>query len=89
MRELLLRVGEPRAVDGEPRGLDLVVQRRHEHLDAVRLDDPDAVEQVLLRQCRDGGRPFRGAVRQLVDELVQAARADSARGGAGEQPAAW
>ncbi len=43
------------------RGDDLVVERRHQHLDAVVANDPNAVEQVLLRSQR-AGSPTRSAV---------------------------
>ncbi len=43
------------------RGEDLVVERRHEHLDVVGVHDPDAVEQMLLGQ-RPGPPPRPAAV---------------------------
>ena len=61
-----------------------MVERRHEHLDAVALDDPDAVEQVLLRQPLPARRALRRAAAQLVDELVDAARADDTGSSTGE-----
>ena len=61
-------------VGADGRGEDLVVQRRHEHEDAVRGDDADAVEQVLLRQRLRVRGPRRSrAARELVDELVDPA----------------
>ena len=33
------------------------MERRHQHLDAVALDDPDAVEQMLLWQLLSPGGP--------------------------------
>ena len=84
VRELLLGIRQPGPVGREPRGEDRVVERRHEHLDVVRLDDADAVEQMLLRQRDDDGRPLRRARGQTVDELVDPGRADGTRGGACE-----
>ena len=54
-----------------------MVERRHEHLDVVGLHDPDAVEQVLLGQPLPACRARRRAAGQLVDELVDAGRADA------------
>ena len=84
VRQLLLRIGQPGAIGREPRGDDPVVERWDEHFDVVRLDDPHAVEQMLLGQGNDDGGPLRRARRQPVDELVDSGRADGARGGACE-----
>ena len=55
-RVLELRAGLPRArrrsADAQRRRDDLVVERRHEHLDAVVADDPDPVQKVLLGEAR-------------------------------------
>ena len=60
------------------------MERRHEHLDVVALDDPDAVEQMLLGEPRAAGRAGGRAAAQLVDELVDAARADDTDDSAGK-----
>ena len=60
------------------------MERRDEHLDAVALDDLDAVEQMLLGEPRPAGRPRGRAAAQLVDELVDAARADDTGNSTGE-----
>ena len=65
-----------RAVGDDARREDLVMERRNEHLHAVALDDLDAVEQMLLGEPRPPGRPGGRAAAQLIDELVDAARAD-------------
>ena len=62
----------------QPRRHHLVVERRHEHLDPVRVDDPDPVEEVLLAERRRGVRAPRRSAGQLVDELVDPARTDGA-----------
>ena len=54
------------------------MERRDDDLDAVVLDDPHAVEQVLLRREAAGGRAAT-ASRQLVDELVDPARGERRR----------
>ena len=61
------------------------MERRHEHLDALGLDDPDAVEQMLLGEPLPARRPRRRAAAQLVDELVDAARTDDADDSAGDR----
>ena len=55
-----------------------MVQRRHEHLDVLLLDDPDALEQVLLGEPVDRHGPLRRAAGEVVDELVDAGCADDA-----------
>ena len=83
--ELDLRVAQIGAVDREPRGADLVVERRDEHLDVVRAHDAHPVEQVLLGQRRRRSGALRRAARELVDELVDAGGADRAGSGADDE----
>ena len=54
------------------------MQRRHEHLDAFRVDDAHAVEQVLLREDLRRRRTLGRAAGELVDQLVDPGRADCA-----------
>jgi hypothetical protein len=77
-RELALRGPGLAARRRDARGHDLVVERRHQHLDAVRVDDADAVEEVLLGQRLGRLRALRRAADKLVDELVDAARGGDA-----------
>ena len=70
--------------DAERRRDDGVVQRRHEHLDVVVPDHPNAVEKVLLRRERTRDRPLRG-LREPVDELVDSRGGQAPGGDASEQ----
>ena len=54
-----MRIDEICAIHGDPRGDDLVMKRRHLHLDPVVRDRPHAVEHMLLGRKRSGGRPGR------------------------------
>src|SRR3954452_10133870 len=81
-----LRLEERSRVGRHARGDDLVVQRRHEYLDAVVVHDPDAFEQVLLRQEAAGG-PRRAAAGEVVDELVDARCPERRRSAAREKSA--
>src|SRR5262249_36811528 len=65
---------------------DLVVKRRHEHLDAVVTDDLDAVEQMLLRLER-AARPRRSVAGELVDELVDTGSTERDGGATGDESA--
>ena len=76
--ELDARSGQVAATDGDARRHDLVVQGRHEHLDAVGAHDTHAFEQMLLGQLGRRGSALRRAAGELVDELVEAGRADGA-----------
>jgi hypothetical protein len=76
--ELRLRVAQIGAPGGDPRGEDLVMERRDEHLDALRVDDAHAVEQVLLGEQLRRVRALGRAAGELVDELVDTGRADGA-----------
>ena len=68
----------------EPRGDDLMMERRHEHLDVVVRHDADAVEEVLLGWARPGRDASRRA-RHPVGELVDArCRERGARGASDE-----
>ncbi len=50
-----------------------MVERGHEHLDAVLGHDADTLQQMLFRRSRHGGgRTGRRGGRELVDELVDA-----------------
>ena len=80
-----LRILQVSPIDRQPRGDDLVVERRDEHLDLVLADDADPIEQMLLRRRRSDRRPLRGrAARQPVDELVDPGGAHHPDGGARE-----
>ena len=82
LRERLLEILARRAevVGRDGRRHDRVMERRHEHLDAVVGDDLDTVEQVLLRRERRGRGRTRRRARVLVDEGVDPGRAgDRAR----------
>ena len=57
---------------GQPSRQDAVVERWHEHLDVVLLDDADAVEQMLLAEADGARRAGRRRAGELVDELVDA-----------------
>ena len=59
------------------------MERQHFH--ALGLDDPDAVEQMLLGEPLPARRPWRRAAAQLVDQLVDAARTDDADDSAGDR----
>ena len=83
--ELDARRGQVAATDRDARRQDLVVQRRHEHLDPVRAHDADAFEQMLLGQLRRRRGALRRAAGELVDELVDACRADGAGRGADDE----
>ena len=84
--ELRPGLGEraPPLRDRELRGDELMVERRDDDLDPVVLDEPNVVEQVLLRRQaprrRAGGRAG-----QLVDELVDTAGGEDCTGAAGEE----
>jgi hypothetical protein len=66
---------------------DLVVERGHKDLDAVVLEDADAVEQVLLRERHPSRDARRWWSSQLVDELVETARGQRrSRGSADDLP---
>ena len=60
------------------------MERRDDDLDAVVLDDPHAVEQVLLGREAAGGRARRRAA-ELVDELVDPAGGERGAGAAREE----
>ncbi len=77
--------GPAQVAGRDRRGHDPVVERRHEHLDAVVRRDAQ-VEQVLLRGQRARLRPARGRARQAVDELVHPSGPERAGGGPGQQP---
>ena len=81
-----LGLGERLRVGADPRRHDQVVQRRDEHLDAVLVHEPDAVEQVLLRLQPAGG-PLRCVAGEAVDELVDADGAEGRGGTAREESA--
>ena len=90
-REPLLELGlrlaqrRPGRLDPQARGHDLVVERRHDDLDAVVGHDLEPVEEVLLgRQPRRRGTRGRRRA-QPVDELVDAGRAERRRRGARDQ----
>ena len=76
--ERALRVAQVSAVDREASRQHAVVERRDEHLDLVRADDPDAVQQMLLRQVRGDDGTLRARAGELVDELVDPGRTDGA-----------
>ena len=69
-----------RLADTERRGDDLVVERRHEHLDAVVERDSNSVQKVLLGDGRPRRHPRRRCA-QLVDQLVDAGGGERRRGG--------
>ena len=69
--------------DPDSSGHDLVVERRHDNLDAFVHDDPQIPEDVLLRDERPGGTPD-GCFRQAVDERVDAGSGQSRGGTAAE-----
>src|SRR4029079_11607142 len=83
--ELDPRVAQVAAPNRDAGGEDLVVERRHQHLDTVRAHDTDAFEQVLLGQPGRGGRALRRTAGELVDELVQPGRTDGAGCGADDE----
>ena len=60
------------------------MERRDDDLDAVVLDDPHAVEQVLLGREAAGGRAGRRAA-ELVDELVDPRGGERGAGAAREE----
>ena len=66
--ELALRAAQVTGPD--LRGHELVVAGRDQNVDAVVLDDLDAVEDVLLGRRRRAGRALRRRPAQVVDELV-------------------
>jgi hypothetical protein len=78
----------PRTADvaaADVRRDQLVVTRRHDHLDVVVEDDRHRVEQVLLvGTVEQRRRALRRLPTQLIDELVDPARGDCARRGARE-----
>ena len=66
------------------RGDELVVERRHEHRDAVVVDDAE-VEQVLLRRQAERVRSRRRRG-EPIDRLVDPGRGQRSGRRAGEQP---
>ena len=77
----LLLQPRPRA---DSRRHDLVVQGRHDDLDPVVVDDPQAVEQVLLRGTTLAEMAGRRCG-QLIDELVDPDSSERCRRCAPEQ----
>ena len=78
MFELTLGSLKIRAACSDVRRQDLVMEWRDEHLDALRVDDPHAVEQMLLGKQPSPGQPLGRAAGELVDQLVDPGRADCA-----------
>ena len=76
--ERAARVGEVAAVDEEARRHDLVVQRRHEHLDPVLAHDADALEEMLLRAAASP-RPAPAAARRAGRRARRARRRPAPR----------
>jgi hypothetical protein len=90
--ERLLELGLRRSQLGfaapglELEGDDLVVERRHEHLDVVVDDLADAQQHMLLRrQCGHACRRPRRSAREPVDKPVEVRSAERARGHASQE----
>jgi hypothetical protein len=73
-----LCIGEIRAIHAHAGGDDLVMERRHRHLDVVVRHRLHAVEHVLLRRKRTGRAAIGRRAGEPVDELVGAGHAKRA-----------